>query len=77
MRFSSLLRRLRVLEPASARQRPWPPTEGSFSYWLWDALGRPCERRSYVDMYLDRAKQFWDNVPEIHRRPEHSDSRNL
>jgi len=75
MRFSSLLRRLRALEPASAR--PWPPTEDSFSYWLWDALGRPCERRSYADMYLDRAKQFWDNVSETQRRPEHSDSRNL
>jgi hypothetical protein len=58
MRFSSLLRRLRALEPASARPRPWPPTEGSFSYWLWDALGRLGERRSYADMYLDFGIMF-------------------
>ncbi len=59
MRFSSLLRRLRALEPHSARNTPWPPKEGSFTYHLWTAIGKPEERRSFWSMYGQRAKEVF------------------
>lgn len=56
----ALRRRLEALESRIIkRSGPWPPAEGSFSYWLWTALGKPQERRSFTDMYQERAKQFW------------------
>jgi hypothetical protein len=58
-RFESLYRRLRRLEPIAPRIHPWPPKEGTFSYCLWDAIGKPEERRSYWSMYQERAEAFW------------------
>lgn len=56
-----LKRRLDRLEKAifCTMPGPWPPAEGSFGFWLWIALGKPQERRSFTDMYQERAKQFW------------------
>ena len=60
MMIRALRRRLEALEShIIKRSGPWPPAEGSFSYWLWDAIGRPGERRGFVDMYMQRAADFW------------------
>jgi hypothetical protein len=58
-RLDSLWRRLRALEPTPPRITAWPPKEGSFTFWLWDSIGRPGERRSYWQMYQESAEQFW------------------
>ena len=59
-RFEHLLNRLRRLEPAPSKPSPWPPTEGSFSYLLWDGLGRPGERQGFMSMYMETARRFWE-----------------
>ena len=57
-----LKRRLDRLEQslADSMPGPWPPAEGSMAFWLWTALGKPQDRRGYMDMYLERAKQFYE-----------------
>jgi hypothetical protein len=57
-----LKRRLEALEHhAFARLGPWPPQEHTFSYHMWQSLGRPQERVSFWTMYEARAEQFWGN----------------
>lgn len=61
MRFDCVQRRLERLEARLIDSAgPWPPAEGSFSYLLWDALGRPVERLGFMEMYLARAADFWE-----------------
>ena len=56
----SLKRRLEKLEQRLvSREGPWPPVPGSMTFWIWDAIGRPGERRGYWSMYEDVARQFW------------------
>lgn len=61
-----LRRRLDRLEQAivDSMPGPWPPTEGSFGFLLWDSIGRPLERRGYMDMYLQSAKNFYEEQQE-------------
>ena len=60
-RINGLKARLQALEARIIeRSGPWPPAEGSFSYLLWAALGRPQERRNHMQMYLARAANFWE-----------------
>lgn len=62
MRFDYIQRRLADLEQRIvSREGPWPPEPGSFSYLLWDALGRPEKRLSYMDMYMESARRFWED----------------
>lgn len=52
-RLAALERRVVEVAP------PWPPKEGSFCLRLVDTLGRPCERRGFMEMYQQRAADFW------------------
>jgi hypothetical protein len=56
-----LRRRLDRLERAifGSMPGPWPPAEGSMTFALWDALSRPGERGGFMDMYQQRAADFW------------------
>ncbi len=59
-RFEAIRHRLEKLEHRLiSRVGPWPPEEGSITYWLWRACGQPGERQSYWSMYQQRAKEFW------------------
>lgn len=61
MRFDCFQRRLERLEARLINcSGPWPPAEGSFSYLLWDALGRPEERRGFMSMYLESAQRIYE-----------------
>ena len=61
MKFSCIAARLEALEALLFSEKsPWPPASGSLSFWLWDAIGRPGERRAYLDMYLASATKFWE-----------------
>lgn len=42
----------------------WPPAEGSFSHYLWQALGSPEERHSYLDMYMQASQKFYEGEHE-------------
>ncbi len=42
----------------------WPPAEGSFSHCLWQALGRPEEKHSYMDMYMQASQNFYEGEHE-------------
>ena len=57
-----LRRRLDRLEQAIADSvpGPWPPEPGSFSYLLWDGLGRPLERQGFMSMYMQSAQNFYE-----------------
>lgn len=60
-RINGLKVRLQALEARLIEQSgPWPPAEGSFSYLLWDALGRPEEWCSYLDMYMQASQKFYE-----------------
>jgi len=60
MKFNYLLTRLAGLERGLPRGLPWPPREGSFTFLLWDRLGRPGERRCFMGMYLENAEKFYE-----------------
>jgi len=56
-----LRKRLAALESHIIKRfGPWPPSSGSLSFWLWETIGRPEERRAYLDMYLASAAKFWE-----------------
>jgi hypothetical protein len=56
----SLLQRLKKLEEnAIARDGPWPPERHTLSFHMWDAIGRPEERLSMLDMLLKRSEMVW------------------
>jgi hypothetical protein len=58
-RINGIKARLQTLEARIIdRSGMWPPAEGSFSYLLWDALGGFEERRGFMSMYLEHARQF-------------------
>ena len=60
MKFDSLKNRIAALENRIIEALPpWPPTEGSFSYCLWQKLGKPGERHGFMEMYKQRAADFW------------------
>jgi hypothetical protein len=63
-RFDLLLNRLQRLESDAVDNSPWPPKEGTFAYFLWMNVGKPKERIGYWDMYMARAKQFWEDIDE-------------
>ena len=60
-RFDYLLHRIAKLEPALVDAGPWPPVPGTFSFHMWTALGQPAERMNFWELYMGRAKQFWEN----------------
>lgn len=61
MRINGLKARLQALEARLIkRSAPWPPTPGSLAFHLWDAIGRPGERRKHLDMYLAAGAKFWE-----------------
>jgi len=64
MNIEGLRRRLESLKAAFPEPEPWPPTEGSFSHCLWAALGKPGERRGFMEMYQQRATDFWRDQNE-------------
>jgi len=60
MRFENLQKRIVSLEQRAIQALPpWPPKEGSFTHHLWDSLGRFGERRGFMEMYQERAANFW------------------
>ena len=60
MKFKDLKDRIAALENRVIEALPqWPPTEGSFAHCLWAALGKPGERRGFMEMYQQRATDFW------------------
>lgn len=61
MNIEGLRRRLESLKAAFPEPEPWPPKEGSFSYCLWTALGKPEARRGFMDMYQEQAAEIWKN----------------
>lgn len=58
-RLESLRRRVAALERAIPEPAPWPPALGTMGYCLWQELGEPIERMSFMDMYLEQARLFW------------------
>ena len=59
MKFDVLRKRLQTLEQRAIQALPlWPPKQG-FSFCLWDRIGRPGERREFMEMYQERAANFW------------------
>lgn len=58
-RLESLRHRVAALERDMPEPAPWPPAQGTMGYLLWQELGEPVERMSFMAMYLERARQFW------------------
>jgi len=60
-RINGLKARLKALEGCLIEvSGPWRLPEGSFSQCLWQALGRPEERQSYLDMYMQASQKFYE-----------------
>ena len=60
MRFDALKNRIAALENrVTETLPPWPPAPGSFGHCLWSKLGKPGERRGFMEMYQQRAADFW------------------
>jgi hypothetical protein len=63
--LEALRRRLECLKAAIPKLEPWPPEEGSFSWCLYEKLGKPAEKMEYFDMYFAVAEAVWAGVSTV------------
>lgn len=57
--LDALKARVRRLSPDPPRITPWPPKEGSFSFCMWERLGRPAEKMSFTEMLEATSEKVW------------------
>ena len=59
MNFDGIKKRLTALEPVEP-VIVWPPRQGSFSYCIWERLGKPIEpKRTFDDFYKMVAEECY------------------
>ena len=67
MNFDGIKKRLQRHEPAPAILELWPPIEeiDSLGYILWEEIGKPEERMTFLDMLDIQAKRVWQSESEV------------
>lgn len=63
--IDELRRRLESLKAAIPKPEPWPPEEGSFSWCLYEKLGKPAMETRLFDMYTAVAEKVWAGEPTV------------
>ena len=64
-KIESIKKRIAHLEPEPIPPLEWPPRQGSFSYCIWESLGKPMEpRRSFDEFYNLMAEVVWKRKDE-------------
>lgn len=61
--LKDIRQRIESLKAAIPKSEPWPPEEGSFSWCLYEKLGRPAAEMRHFDMYFAVAEKVWAGEP--------------
>jgi len=66
MNFDGIWKRIAELEPVPIDLGPWPPDkEDSLAHILWEEIGKPKERMTFLDMLDTQAKRVWQSESEV------------